>query len=835
MKTPKAWIKKHGRFIKSVVTLTVTLGFFFGGVLILWAATLSIPDLSSFEERKVRESTKIYDRTGEILLYDVHQDIRRTVVPLSEISENIQKATVAVEDAKFYEHNGIRPKSILRAAFKNLTDAGFSQGGSTITQQVVKNSVLTPDKKISRKIKELILSLKLEQELSKEEILELYLNETPYGGNVYGVEEAAKTFFAKDAKDLSVAESAYMAALPQAPTYFSPYGNHPEELEQRKNLVLRQMLENDFINEAEYRDALEEEVEFHPRAKFGILAPHFVFFIRERLVEKYGLETVEEGGLTVITSLDWELQKKAEEIVRKHALSNDVDFNASNAGLVAIDPKTGQIVAMVGSRDYFDEEIPGAFNITTAHRQPGSAFKPIVYATALEKGYTPETVVFDLKTQFSTACGAANHSNQAPCYSPSNYDNNFRGPVTFREALAQSLNIPAVKVLYLAGIDAALDTAKDLGIKSLTNKERYGLTLVLGGGEVSLLDLTESYSVFANEGKKTDIASVLRVENPSGEILEEYSQFESTPKQAIPKQVALQISDMLSDNAARTPAFGPNSDLYFPGVDVASKTGTTNDFRDAWIVGYTPEIAVGAWAGNNDNSPMEKRVAGFVVAPMWNEFMQEALKKVDQTNFEEPVRENVEKPILRGVWRGGQTFFIDSLTNKLATELTPEELRKESVLTSVHSILYWVDKENPRGPAPGNRSSDPQFRLWETPVRAWARANGFEDEDPDIIPEEEDDIHTPENAPEIRVRVSERSGDEIKLSVDVLDSKFDVERVEYFLDNILIGVSSDSPDFELSFNTTSIKDDIEGRSEIRAVAYDEVLNMGFDTERIRID
>lgn len=829
--------RKHTRFIKNLATLLIAVGFFFGGVLLLWAGTLKMPDFSSFEERKVSQSTKIYDRTGEVLLYDIHQDIRRTVIPLSDVSEALQEATVAIEDAKFYEHEGVRISSIIRAAIKNVTTAGFSQGGSTITQQVVKNSVLTQDKKISRKIKEVILAVKLEQELTKDEILELYLNESPYGGNVYGVEEASKTFFGKSAKDITLAEAAYMAALPQAPTYFSPYGSHQKELENRKNQVLRAMYENDFIGEDEYEEALDAEVEFKPRPKFGILAPHFVFFVREYLVERYGEEAVEEGGLEVITSLDWELQERAEEIVKRHALQNEESYNASNAGLVAIDPKTGQILAMVGSRDYFDEEIPGAFNIVTTHRQPGSAFKPIVYATAFNKGYTPETVVFDLKTQFSTACAPTNLSNEAPCYSPSNYDDKVRGPVTFREALAQSLNIPAVKVLYLAGMDSALDMARSLGIRSLENKERYGLTLVLGGGEVSLLDLTGAYSVFANEGEKNQQLPVIKVETASGEVLEEYDRFQTSPEKVLEKQIALQVSDVLSDNVARAPAFGPTSFLNFPGIDVAAKTGTTNDYRDAWIIGYTPEIAVGAWAGNNDNSPMEKRVAGFIIAPLWNEFMQEALSKMPHTPFENPVPDPVEKPILRGVWQGGQTFNVDSLTGSLATEFTPEDLRQERVVTSVHSILYWVNKDDPRGPIPSNPAQDPQFNLWEAPVRSWASGSGLLDQGLDIIPDASDSVHTPENAPQITLNINPDEagpGDSVTLSVRVRKSEFDVKKVDYFINNSLVGSSSDSPRFEFSFSVGN-SSGLSETNSVRAVAYDEVLNNGMDTGVLEVE
>lgn len=667
-----------------------------GGAILIWASTFQIPDLSAFEDRSIAQSTKIYDRTGEHLLYEFHGDIKRTVVPFEEMSRHVKNATIAIEDEDFYEHSGVKPGAIIRAAFVNLQQGHFSQGGSTITQQVVKNSLLTNEKTISRKIKEWVLALKIEKVLTKEDILEMYLNEVPYGGNIYGIEEAARRYFGKTASELSLAESAYLAALPQAPTYFSPYGNNQDALEERKNTVLRRMRAHKFVTREEYEGALETEVDFAEPDAYGIFAPHFVFFVGEYIEENYGPRALNEYGLKVITTLDYDLQKQAQEIVKRHALSNASNFNAENAALVAIDPKTGQIVTMVGSRDYFDDEIPGKFNIALAHRQPGSAFKPFVYATAFKKGYTPETVVYDLKTQFSVNCSPSNLTSEGGCYSPVNYDGNFQGPITFRNALAQSVNIPAVKALYLAGLQDSLRTARDMGIDSLENIERYGLTLVLGGGEVSLLDITSGYSVFANDGIRNHYSAILRIEDTNGEIIEE---LEEDSKRAIPAEIARQISDVLSDNDARAPAFGANSYLHFPNHDVAAKTGTTNDYRDAWIVGYSPTISVGAWAGNNDNSAMVKRVAGFIIAPLWNEFMQIALEKYPNESFREPPQiDNDIKPILRG--------DINSMG-------------------SHHSILHWVNRSNPLGPIPSNPSSDAQYRNWEYSVANWSTGRGL--------------------------------------------------------------------------------------------------------------
>lgn len=697
------------------------------GIVSVWAASLKIPDIRTIEERKVTQSTKIYDRTGDVLLMDLEENITRTVVPITDISIHIRNATVAIEDAEFYEHRGVKPTAILRAILTNISRGQLlgGQGGSTITQQVVKNSILTTDKTLTRKVKEWVLAIKLEQAFTKDKILELYLNESPYGGPIYGIEEASRTFFAKSARDITLQEAAYLAAIPQAPTYYSPYGNHLEALEVRKNIVLDRMLELDFITETEYTDAKNAVVTFAPQAVSGIRAPHFVFYVRELLEKEYGPRMLEESGWRIITTLDADLQGKAEEIVKRYALENEEKFNAENAALVAIDPKTGDILTMVGSRDYFDKSIEGAYNIAVANRQPGSAFKPFVYAQSFVEGYAPETVVFDVATQFSTFCGISDLSSEAPCYSPENYDNVYRGPVSLREALAQSINVPAVKTLYLVGIDDAIRLARSMGITTLEDRERYGLTLVLGGGEVKLIDLVSAYGVFANMGTKHKHRAILRIEDKDNNVVREYLQ---SPEKVLDENVALTVSDVLSDNVARTPAFGATSALYFPGRHVAAKTGTTNDYRDAWIVGYTPTVAVGAWAGNNDNSPMEKRVAGFIVAPMWHEFMEYALTRVPDEPFAEarPLTNPSDKPIIRGIWQGTDISRVNAITQ---APVGPEfnGPTRERIAVSVHSILYSINKEDPRGPAPQNPADDPQFSRWEWAVRNWAERAGFTD------------------------------------------------------------------------------------------------------------
>lgn len=679
--------------------------------ILIWISTLEIPDLSSFEERRVLQSTKIYDRTGEVLLYDLHQDVKRTVVPFSDISRHIKNATVAIEDDQFYNHIGIEPTAILRAIITNYTQGNLlgGQGGSTITQQVIKNSVLEREKTVTRKVKEWILAIKLERVVSKDDILSIYLNESPYGGTIYGVEEAAQAFFGKRAADVTIAEAAYIASLPQAPTYLSPYGSHKDDLDARQQLTLTRMKEQGFITEEEYEAAKNEVVTFQPQAVTGIRAPHFVMYIKEQIVRKYGEEAIAERGLRVITTLDWELQKEAEAIVAEYGAQNVEKFKADNAGLVATDPKTGDLLVMVGSRDYFDPEIDGNFNTTLASRQPGSAIKPFIYATAFSKGYLPDTVVYDVRTQFSPLCPPDSTSSESPCYSPNNYNNKFVGPINLRNALAQSLNIPAVKVLYLAGLKDSLKLAADMGLTTLNDPERYGLTLVLGGGEVRLLDMTYAYGVFANEGVAATPRSILRVEDSRGNVIDEYK---VETKRVLDKNAALMISDVLSDNVARTPLWGANSLVNFPNRSVASKTGSTNNLRDAWLMGYAPNIAVGAWVGNNDNSPMGGGLSGLIVTPMWRKFIDLALEKLPEETFAQPTINRVGvKPILRGEYID-TSILLEALQNG-------EEIEIADIYNNIHSILHYVDRTNPTGPAPSDPANDPQYDNWEYAVQAW--------------------------------------------------------------------------------------------------------------------
>ena len=682
------------RFIKEFTLILLSFSVVGFSLLVVWLATIELPDFNNFENRNIVNSTKIYDRTGKIVLYNIHDNVRRTAIDIQDISPYIQQATISIEDAHFYEHYGFRPTSFMRAVLANTLSGGYSQGGSTIDQQVVKNALLTREKTISRKLKEIILSLKLDHELPKDTILQIYLNESPYGGTIYGVEEASLTYFDKKAKDVTLTEAAYLAALPQAPTFYSPYGKHRDDLEKRKNLVLQRMYELGYITLDQKKFSQKESIAFQKDVSNTGKALHFVMYIREYLEEKYGVDIVQNGGLKVITTIDYDLQESFEKIVKDGAIENEKKFKAKNSALVAIDPKTGQILSMVGSRDFFDTEIPGQFNITTAFRQPGSSFKPIVYAAAMKLGYTPETVLFDVSTQFSTLCDAYGKpinpkTNPSVCYMPENYDGLFRGPVTLREALAQSLNIPAVKLLYLTGINNAIALAQAMGLSTINDPTRYGLSLVLGGGEVTLLEITNAYGVFADNGIYHKQQGILEVRDRDDSVLEKFSLSET---EVLPEPVTTLISSMLSDNVARTPSYGAASALYFKDRPVAVKTGTTNDYKDVWVIGYTPSIVIGMWAGNNDNTPINKKTAGFVLAPVWRKAMDRGVVNTQVEYFPDPLPNTSSKPILKGQYCGSN---------------------------GIHTILTSVIKNNPDGEYPPNPGNDSQYELWETGIQRW--------------------------------------------------------------------------------------------------------------------
>ncbi|MBI2052378.1 MAG: transglycosylase domain-containing protein, partial [Candidatus Sungbacteria bacterium] len=589
-----------------------------------------------------------------------------------------------------------------RAFLSNLTSDSL-QGGSTITQQFVKKSILSDERTLTRKIKEAILALELERRYSKDEILNFYLNQIPYGSNAYGIEAAAQTFFSKKANDLTLSEAVLLASLPKATSYYSPYGEHRDELITRQHNILNKMAELNYISSAEAERAKKQTLNFS-KIKSGIQAPHFVFYVKNLVEEKYGEEYVAKAGLKVITTLDWDLQNIAETAVAAGADRND-KVGAHNAALTALDPKTGQVLVMVGSRDYFKDPVPagcepgvncqfeGNVNVVTRLRQPGSAFKPFVYATAFKKGYTDKTILFDIPTQFDTGCNPLGQPQSVgtKCYSPRNFDFKFRGPVTARVALANSLNVPAVQMLYLAGVEDSINTAEDMGLTTLKDRSRFGLSLVLGGGEIKLLELASAFGVLATEGVRHAPVSILRIENSKGEVLEE---FKDEPSQVLDPEISRLVTNILSDNNARIPIFGPRSPLFFEGRPVAAKTGTTNEFRDGWTLGYTPSLVAGVWVGNNDNIPIKQEPGVYVAAPIWRDFMTQAFEKLNLVpeSFTPPQIKEVVKPILNG------EYIING---------------------EIHSTLYYINRNDPTGPAPANPYTDPMFNNWESAVRAW--------------------------------------------------------------------------------------------------------------------
>ena len=697
-------LTRSKKFLFFLILFLLVLGVWSGWQLIQIVKELPHPE--RIDNLQPIQSTKIYDRSGEILLWEIHGEQNRTVVPSEEIPDYAKKATVAIEDQDFYNHSALDLKAIFRALLKNIITGNFSQGGSTITQQLVKNVFLTPEKTLKRKIKEIILAYWIEKNYSKDQILTQYLNQIPYGSNAYGIESAAKMFFGKKAKDLTIAESAALAALIQSPSYYSPWGSHLEELINRKNYVLKQMKNLGFIDEQQLEQALGEKLNFLAPNIGSLKAPHFTMMVREYLINKYGEEAVENGGLKVITTLDWKMQEKAEAAVKEGVKRNKELYKGDNAALVAQDPKTGQILALVGSADYTDKSIDGNFNVAVqGKRQPGSTFKPFAYLTAFKKGYTPQTIVFDVPTEFSLnkeRCPLeVNFSNRDPfCFHPQNFDEIFRGPVSFKQALAQSINIPSVKVLYLAGLKETIETAKKLGITTLGDESRYGLSLVLGGGEVKLIDLVNAYSVFAQEGIKHPQSFILKVEDQKGRVLEEYK---DNPIQVIEPQYARLINDILSDVNLRAGLFQSSLSLTtFEGYQVALKTGTTNDYKDAWVVGYTPFLTVGVWAGRTDNKPMEKRGGSILAAvPIWNSFLREIIFNYPPETFTPPDPVSSSVPMLNGE-------YIIQINNS----------------PHIHNILYYIDKDNPQQPgSQPNPGNDPQFDNWEYGVIEWAKKN----------------------------------------------------------------------------------------------------------------
>jgi len=863
-------------FFLGIFMIGAIAGFVF--LLILFK---DLPSIDDFGKLNFAQSTLILDRQGNEL-YSIHGEENRKVIPLQEIPDDLVKATLAIEDAQFFEHKGFDIKGILRSVWRNLVNQNTRVGGSTITQQFIKNTFLTNEKTYIRKLKELILSIQLENKFSKEEIMEMYLNSIPYGSNAYGVESAAETYFAKTASALTLAESTILAALPQGPSYYSPYGQHryseidlvdsklqknlnvnseaellqkvpnsvtrgligkvgyvnkdtPIYIRGRTDIVLLRMQELGYISDEEKEKAWEETqtLEFRS-AKTNIKAPHFVMYVKEELEKRYGKEVMEQGGLRVYTTLNPNLQELAEKQIEEQGELNVSRCDATNASLVSIDPKTGQILAMVGSRDYWDTENDGNVNVSLMKRLPGSSFKPFAYAAAFLKGYSPATVVFDLKTNFGNN------------YEPKNFDGSYRGPVTLRYALGNSLNIPAVKMGVLAGISNVYELAKSMGLNFERDADWYGGSLPLGVAEVRQLDLVGAYSVFANNGQKIPITPILRVENADGNILEEWKKQEG--EQVLDPQINYLTVDVLSDASARGP--GWNSYLQLKGRKNAIKTGTSNkkieDVTypfDAWTIGFVPQLVTGVWAGNNDGSVMNLQASGWTcAAPIWKNYMEDALEGVSVESFEKPAGMkwvNISKlsGLLPTQWIPDNLIAnaifaqsnipnqydntlkiieVDKISGKLPTEYTPDDALEARAIVNFHSQIPTVNN-------------------WEKPVQRWvdqsAKAYLEKFGIKNILikaPEEYDDVHTAQtyfDKPEVIIIAPEDSGAVSPPSVGVtvdLSSEIGIQKVEYYWDDELYDTVSRSPwKGNLRIST---KTEVGSVHTIKVKVYDRVYN-----------
>ncbi len=795
--------------------------FLLGAGTVLWWSR-DLPDPQNIREGQFTESTKIFDSSGTHLLYEIGE-ARRTYVEADSISPLLKNATLAAEDDQFYNHHGIDFRGVIRGVILKPLTGQRAQGGSTITQQLIKNSILSPERTIQRKVKEAVLALELEQRFSKDQILEMYLNAIPYGSRAYGVEAAAQTFFGTTADNTTLAQATILASLPNAPTYYSPYGSNFEDLKARQEHILNRMAALEMITQEEAENAKSEELTFLP-VQESIQAPHFVFYIKEQLDEEYGERVVDQGGLVVTTTLDARLQAIAEEVLTEQQ-ERLKGLGASNAAIVAINPQNGDILAMAGSIDYFNEEIDGNVNVAIRHRSPGSSIKPFVYAAAFEKGYTPETVLFDVETDFGQE------------YIPKNYDLSEHGPVTMRSALANSLNIPAVKALYLAGVNNAAKLAQKMGMESLNDPDRYGLSLVLGGGEVRLIDITSAYGVFATDGVRYPERGILKVEDTKETL---FDITEETPEgdPVLDSQVARLTTNVLADNNARALTFGTGSSLQLGARPVAAKTGTTQEYRDGWTLGFTPSIAAGVWAGNNDNTPMGSRAAGAnSAAPVWNAFMRRALEGTTIENFTAPEPlQNIPHGVLRNEVPEVKGKWVEE-TGTLYTSNCPVAVGQDRTFKEAHSILFWVRRDNPLGPPPANAESDSQFDNWESAISKWTEKNNEKAKgDPTAtfyrtsLPTPSCNVGSEEDLPQVRIvepnsTIVEATTFTVKAEVD---SPRELREVRFLLDGKEIAKRGKDDPWEA---TISFPSNFSGRATllILAITQDDLIGQAHRT------
>ncbi|MDD5710573.1 MAG: PBP1A family penicillin-binding protein [Candidatus Colwellbacteria bacterium] len=755
--------------------------------------TTELPEPDEMGGFNIAESTKLYDREGKVMFYEIYKEEKRTLIPAEDIPNVVREATISIEDSSFYYHGAFDVRGIVRALFTNMITGRVSQGGSTITQQLARNIFLSPEKTITRKLREIILATKLENSFSKDAILDMYLNQVPYGPNIYGVESASQAYFGKSTKELSINEAATLAALPQAPSYYSPWGSHRDGLKDRKNSVLKKMYELGYLDSQEYDQVDKGLPEIMPRSNTGIQAPHFAMIVQEYLEEKYGEEALRTGGLKITTTLNWEMQNVAETAVEEGVRRNKELYAGYNGALLALDPKTGQILAMVGSRDYFAESEPegceegvscafeGNFNVTTqALRQPGSALKPFAYLTAFQSGLTPDTVVWDVPTEFSTVC-------PPNCYNPKNFDLIFRGPVTLKQGLSQSINVPSVKTLYLAGLSNTIKTAESFGITTLNDPERLGLSLVLGGGEVRMIELLTAYATLANDGVKNKPVSILKIEDARGKVLEEYKE---SGERVVDPQYPRIINQILSDVGLRSGLFTASLPLtQVPGYQVALKTGTTNDYVDAWSIGYTPNLVAGVWAGNNNRSALGARGSSLLAAiPMWHSFMSKAQPLLPAESFPAPEPILSDNPIFSG-------------------QLIKDEF---------HSILYYL-----------GRAEDPQYQNWEAGIRTWLSVNGESAIRIPFVSKDPSGDDGPVSSDKLKINfISPQNGDEVDAEFLLIADIFSPEklkRVKVYLNGVLAVSKSGDLDESLRLEENI---QIEGSSLQNKLAIEAVDDEG---------
>lgn len=778
-----------------------------------------------------QSATVFYDRDDKVL-FEMYKDRNRVPVDSHEISKYLKNATVAIEDKNFYKHKGFSETGIIRALWSIATKQGI-QGGSTITQQLIKNVLLDARQTPSRKIKEIMLATEVERRYTKDEILTMYLNEIPYGGSFYGIGSAAKGYFDKSPKDLTILESAFLAGLPQQPTRFSPFLGEKNAWKARTSDVLRRMREDRYITHDEEKKALSEmeKLKF-TSPKLAITAPHFVFYVKELIEKEYGVKLLDQG-IRVKTTLSRNVQQMAERVVREE-ITKLKGYNVGNGAAVVLDTQTGEILAMVGSYDYNNEEY-GKFNAAVGMRQPGSTIKPITYATAFEKGYTPSTIIMDLKTQFP--------DGENKNYEPVNYDGKFRGPTQVRFALGNSYNIPAVKMLAMVGVRDFLTKAEDMGLTQFAptqaNINRYGLAITLGGGETTLLDITGAFSVFGREGKQRDLSSILEIKDYKGKTL--FKKKDTNASQVLTPEVTFLISHILSDNVARTEAFGPNSFLIVPGKTVAVKTGTTNDKRDNWTIGYTKDITVGVWVGNNDNSPMNEKIASGVTgaSPIWHRITKDLLKTYKDGIMDKPEKVKAVEidGFLGGLPKDGyprrSEYFIEGTepkdvspfykklkisksTGKLANDV---EIRENNYDEKEFIVITENDPV----------STDGKNR-WQEAIDAWSREQGEKGDEKFKFPTENSDARQDEVAVSIKNPSDRARVDDSNVTIKAnLTSIAPIKNVKIFIN----GEEKKSMDGARSSidETVNLPD---GKYEIRVVAKNDKDKEGSQSIKIGV-